>query len=80
MARVMGSAVELGEGGGADVGGRPTAQIEFYHTLCLLQGGKPLGAPFLAAVGGLVADFDSHRSGVGCLLMVDGMGAAVNPL
>ena len=43
------------------MGGRPTAQIEVYHTLCLLQGGEPLGAPLLAAVGGLVADFDSHR-------------------
>ena len=45
------------------MGGAAAAQIELYHPLGLCQGGEPLGAPLLAAVGGLVTDLDSHRLG-----------------
>ncbi len=55
---------ELCQGGGGDVRGGPAGPIEVYHTLCLCQGGEPLGAPLTLTVGGLVADFDSHWVGV----------------
>jgi len=56
---------KLGETAGGDVGGRPARAVKVYHTLSLLQGGEPLGAPFTGVVGGLVANFDFHGLGVG---------------
>jgi len=50
------------------MGGGSTGAVEVHHTLCLCQGGEPLGAPLASVVGGLVTDFDSH--GVGCVVSV----------
>lgn len=55
---------ELCQGGGSDVGGGPAGPIEVYHTLCLIKGREPLGAPLTGVVGGLVTDFDSHLVGL----------------
>ncbi len=55
---------ELCQGGGSDVGGGPAGAVEGHHTLCLIKGREPLGAPLTLAVGGLVTDFDSHLVGL----------------
>ena len=45
------------------MGRAATAQVELHHTLCLCQGGEPLGAPLALVVRGLVANFDFHLVG-----------------
>jgi len=67
---MLGSAIELSEGGRGDVRGRTTGAVEVYHTLCLCQGGEPLRPPLASIVGGLVANFDSHGRFVWLTLLV----------
>ena len=62
----IGSAFELCQTARGDVRGRPAGAIEVYHAVCLILGGKPLGAPLLLTVGGLVTDFEAH--GVSCVV------------
>ena len=65
VAAVLRQVLKLSQGAGSDVRGRPAAPVEVHHALRLIQGREPLGAPLTGVVGGLEADFDSHR--VGCV-------------
>ena len=58
------------------MGRAATAQVELHHTLCLCQGGEPLGAPLASVVGGLVADLDFHGSFAVDCLSIGGQWAA----
>ncbi len=64
---------ELCQTAGGDVGGGPAGLVEVYHPLRLVKGAEELGAPLGLVVGGLVADFDSHR--LGCLVWDNSTGS-----
>ena len=55
---------ELCQTAGGNVGGGPAGLVECHHTLRLIKGREPLGAPLTLTVGGLVTDFDSHLVGL----------------
>lgn len=62
------------------MGGGPAGPIEGHHTLRLIKGREPLGAPLTLAVGGLVTDFDSHLVGVVWYgIILQGQGASGAP-
>ena len=62
------------------MGGRPAGLVEGHHTLRLIKGREPLGAPLTLAVGGLVTDFDSHWVGVVWYgIILQGQGASAAP-